>query len=99
MASAGSSDWVYANPWRLLSGFLGAAMVLLGIGLLGVTQVGADAAFGAGILLAIAAFLLVFAVLLFLPRLRRHGTLSFRVDVPRSVEEVEAAGRGGLRRG
>lgn len=71
-------------------------MILLGIGLLGVAQVGADAAFGAGVLLGIAVFLLVFVLLLLVPRLRRDGMFSFRLVVPASVDEVEAALREAL---
>ncbi|OGS46109.1 MAG: hypothetical protein A3K66_02185 [Euryarchaeota archaeon RBG_16_67_27] len=68
-------------------------MVLLGVGLLAVMSMGSDAAFGAGILLAIASFLAVFAVLLLFPRVRRQGTVTFRVVVPMTMDDAEAAVR------
>ena len=52
-----------------------------------------DAAVAGAALLTIAVFLLVFCVLVFLPRLVRRGAVSFSVYSPRSVEEVEAAVR------
>ncbi|HVG36243.1 MAG TPA: hypothetical protein VNA10_00785, partial [Thermoplasmata archaeon] len=52
-----------------------------------------DAANGGVALLAIAVFLLVFAVLVFLPRLARRGAASFSVYSRRSVDEAVKAVR------
>ena len=90
------AEWTYSNQWRMIAAFLGGSMILLGAGLLAVSSAGADAAFGAGVLLAVAVFLVAFAMLLFFPRLRRQGSFTFRTVFLGSVAEAEAAVRSAL---
>src|SRR6266705_846308 len=87
------TEWTYSNDGRIASTFLALAIVLLAIGVLAVTVVGSDAANGGVALLAIATFLLVFSVLVFLPRLARRGAASFSVYSRRSVDEAVKAVR------
>src|SRR2546422_11745281 len=92
MESRGS-EWAYANNGRIAAEFLGLAILLLGIGLIAVIALAA-AAVNAGVALpAIATFLLVFSVLVFLPRLARRGSLSFSLSSPPSIDARERAGR------
>src|SRR5881409_3754449 len=96
-----STEWAYSNDGRIAFVFLGLAIVLLSIGLLAVTALGSDAANGGVALLAIAMFLLVFSVLVFVPRLARRGPASFSFYSRRSLDEavkavreaIEASGR------
>jgi len=83
--------WSYANNWRIAAYFLGFAMMLLGIGSLAVFAFGDSAGMAGLSLLAIATFLLVFSVLVFLPRLARRGSVSFSLFSHRSVEDAEKA--------
>jgi len=92
MESRGS-EWAYANNGRIAAEFLGFAILLLGIGLIAVIAFGADAVNAGVALLAIATFLLVFSVLVFLPRLARRGSLSFSVYSRRSIDDAEKAVR------
>src|SRR3989442_8435476 len=87
------SEWAYANKGRIAAEFLGLAILLLGIGLAVVISFGADAVNAGVALLAIATFLLVFSVLVFLPRLARRGSLSFSVYSRRSIDDAEKAVR------
>ncbi len=83
--------WSYANNWQIATFFLALAMMLLSIGALAVFAFG-DAAGMAGLsLLAIASFLLVFSVLVFLPRLARRGSVSFSLFSRRSIAEAQQA--------
>src|SRR2546426_3448710 len=92
MESRGS-EWAYANNGRIAAEFLGFAILLLGIGLIAVIAFGADAVNAGVALLAIATFLLVFSVLVFLPRLARRGSLSFSVYSRRPIDDAEKAVR------
>src|SRR3989441_5948777 len=92
MESRGS-EWAYANNGRIAAEVLGFAILLLGIGLIAVIAFGADAVNAGVALLAIATFLLVFSVLVFLPRLARRGSLSFSVYSRRSIDDAEKAVR------
>jgi len=87
------AEWSYANNWRIAAAFLGFAMLLLGLGLLIVLAFGNDAGLAGVALLVIATFLLVFAVLVFLPRLARRGSVSFSYYSRRPIEEAERAVR------
>src|SRR6266571_6200134 len=87
------AEWTYSNDGRIAFVFLAFAIVLLALGLLAVTAFGSDAANGGVALLAIAMFLLVFAILVFLPRLARRGAASFSVYSRRSVDEAVKAVR------
>lgn len=90
MATVGA-DWTYANNWRISAVFLGLTIVFLGVGVLVVVAVGNEAAFAAGMLLTVATFLLVFSLLVFLPRLAHRGAVSFSLLSRRSMEEAETA--------
>ena len=95
------TEWAYSNDGRIAFVFLALAIVLLAIGLLAVTAYGSDAANGGVALLAVAMFLLVFSVLVFVPRLARRGPASFSFHSRRSLDEavkavreaIEASGR------
>ena len=95
------TEWAYSNDGRIAFVFLALAIVLLAIGLLAVTAYGSDAANGGVALLAVAMFLLVFSVLVFVPRLARRGPASFSFYSRRSLDEavkavreaIEASGR------
>ncbi len=99
--AARETEWAYSNDGRIAFVFLGLAMVLLAIGVLAVTVFGSDAANGSVALLAIAMFLLIFSVLVFVPRLARRGPASFSFLSRRSIDEavkavreaIEASGR------
>src|SRR3989442_10042739 len=93
MESRGS-EWAYANNGRIAAEFLGFAILLLGIGLIAVIAFGADAVNAGVALLAIATFLLVFSVLVFLPRLARRGGAELRLPSPHSHTPPPPA-RGG----
>src|SRR5437879_8341448 len=95
------TEWAYSNDGRIAFVFLALAIVLLAIGLLAVTAFGSDAANGGVALLAVAMFLLVFSVLVFVPRLARRGPASSTFYSRRSLDEavkavreaIEASGR------
>src|SRR3989442_2669448 len=87
------SEWAYANKGRIAAEFLCLVILLLGIGLAVVISFGADAVNAGVALWAIATFLLVFSVLVFLPRLARRGSLSFSVYSRRSIDDAEKAVR------
>ena len=86
-----STEWAYANNARIALFFLALALLLIGMGLLAVVAWGQDAALAGGALLTIAVFLLVFSVLVFLPRLARRGAVSFSVYSRRSIADAERA--------
>jgi len=81
--------WAYVNDLRLGGFFLGASMVILGIGMLVVVVGGVDQAATADLLLAIGIFLVIFTVLLSLPRIRSRGAVSYSLHVERSMDDVE----------
>lgn len=95
MASTGM-EWVYANNARLAVAFLGLAVFLLGIGVLVVLSFGNEASLAGATLLTVAVFLLVFSVLVFLPRVARRGAVSFSAYSNRSMDEAELAIRQAL---
>ena len=85
------AEWTYSNDGRIAFVFLAFAIVLLALGLLAVTAFGSDAANGGVALLAIAMFLLVFSVLVFVPRLARRGAASFSFYSRRTLDEAVKA--------
>ncbi len=99
--AARQTEWAYTNDGRIAFVFLALAIVLLAIGLLAVTAFGSDAVNGGVALLAVSMFLVVFSVLVFVPRLARRGPASFSFYSRRSVDEavkvvreaIEASGR------
>ncbi len=86
-----ADGWSYANNWHIAVFFLALAMMLLGIGSLAVAAFGDDAGMAGLSLLAIASFLLVFSVLVFLPRLVRRGSVSFSLFSRRSMADAQKA--------
>lgn len=93
MDGSTTAAWTYANDLRLGGFFLGMTMVIFGAGMLVVVVGGANEADTADLLLAIGIFVLVFTVLLTLPRLRSRGAMSYSLHVERSMDDVEAAVR------
>ncbi len=88
--------WLYVNDLRLVSRFLGAAMLVLGIGLLVTLTYGPAENDTVDVLLGTGVFILVFSVLLFLPRIRSRGGMSYSLVVDRGLDDVEAAVTGAL---
>lgn len=87
--AAPADAWSYADNWRTLFAFLGASLVLIGIGNLAVASFGESGKDAATLLLALSVFLMIFALLLLFPRLRRRGVRSFGRVVDRPMEEIE----------
>ena len=86
-----SPSWTYSNDLRITTAFLGVAMVLFGADAAIVVAYGTDMASEADALLGIGVFLLVFTVLLFVPRLRSRGPKSYSLVVELSMDEAEIA--------
>ncbi len=95
MADSGTG-WSYSNNFRVLTAFLGVPMVLLGLGLVLVAFFGKDATDGATMLLGLAVFVTMFALLLVFPRLLRRGVWNYGRIVDRPMDVVEAVVRGAL---
>ncbi len=96
-SSAGDApppSWMYVNDLRLVSRFLGTAMVVLGIGILVAYTYGPDENDTVDVLLGTGVFILLFSVLLFLPRLRSRGGMSYSLVVGHGMDEVETAVKG-----
>lgn len=96
MDEAPPAAWAYMNDLRFGAIFLGAAMVVFGAGMLVVILGGVDEAATADLLLAIGIFLLIFTVLLALPRIHSRGAVSYSLLVERSMDEVEQSVRSAL---
>ena len=95
MASAAATPasppaWMYVNDLRLVSRFLGVAMVVLGIGVLITFVYGPEENDTVDVLLGIGVFILLFSSLVFVPRIRSRGGLSFTLMVARALDDVEA---------
>ncbi len=91
-----AAAWSYVNDLRFGGIFLGSSMVVLGVGMLVVIVGGVDGAATADLLLIIGIFLLIFTVLLSLPRIRSRGAVSYSLHVERSMDDVENAVRSAL---
>src|SRR2546422_8040273 len=91
--AAHQTEWSSWTAGRIAFVFLALAIVLRAIGLMAVTAFGSDGANGGVALLAIAMFLLVFSVLVFVPRLARRGPASFSFYSRRSLDEAVKAVR------
>lgn len=91
-ATAGSPapSWMYVNDLRLVSRFLGAAMIILGIGLMVTYVYGPEQNDTVDVLLGMGVFIMVFSVLVFLPRIRSRGGMSYTLLVGHGLDEVEA---------
>jgi hypothetical protein len=91
-----SPAWIYVNDARILLMLLGIACGVLGLGLLiflayGLEQMDTvDVLFGTGV------FLMLFCLLLFLPRLRSRGPTSFSLLIEQPMDEVEEAVTGAI---
>ena len=84
-------SWMYVNEFRIIIVVLGAAMVVLGIGLLIFLVDGAGQLDTVDVFLGAGVFFLFFTLLLFVPRLRSRGAMSFSLLVELAMDEVEAA--------
>lgn len=84
-------SWMYVNEVRLVAVVTGAAMVVLGVGLLIYLVDGPEQADTVDVFLGTGVFLILFAVLLFVPRLRSRGALSFSLVVEHGMDEAELA--------
>ncbi len=91
-----SVAWNYVNDLRLVSRFLGAAMVVLGIGMLVTLAYGPDQNDTVDVLLGTGVFLLIFSVLLFLPRIRTRGAMSYSLVVGHGLDDVEEVVKGAV---
>lgn len=97
--TAQAPEWSRDNNAAILIGFLGVSIALEGVGLLSLMTTGAEAALFAGVLLSLATFLLVFAVLLLLPRFIRRRGRSYRLLAAQPIDVVETALRQVLEEG
>lgn len=95
-ADTGTGSWMYVNDARLVSRLLGAAMVVLGLGLLITLAYGPDQNDTVDVFLGTGVFLLLFSVMLFLPRIRNRGAMSYSLVVGRGMDDVEAAVMGAM---
>ncbi len=86
-------SWMYVNDIRILFMLLGGACVVLGLGLLLFEVYGAEQEDTVDVLLGTGVFLLLFCLLLFLPRLRSRGPRSFSLLVERPMDDVQEAVR------
>lgn len=93
---AESKTWAYADNARMSAFFLGLAMLLVGLGILSAFLLGREGAVAASGFLTLGIFVLVFAVLVFLPRLARRGAVSFSVYSRGSIDDAERAVRAAI---
>jgi len=84
-------SWMYVNELRLVTVVLGAAIVVLGIGLLVFLVDGPEQMDTVDVFLGTGVFFILFTVFLFVPRLRSRGAISFTLLVEHSMDEVEIA--------
>ena len=84
-------SWMYVNDFRVLSMILGAAWIVLGLGMLLFQAYGAEHEDAVDVFLGTGIFLLLFCLLLFLPRLRSRGPRSFSLLVERPMDDVAEA--------
>ena len=84
-------SWMYINEVRLMAVVLGAAMIVLGIGLLLYLTGGPDQMETVDVFLGVGVFFLLFTLLLFVPRLRSRGAMSYSLLVEFAMDEVETA--------
>lgn len=82
-------NWMYVNDARIAIMLLGVACVVLGIGLLLLLGYGAEHVDTVDALLGIGVFLLLFCLILFIPRFRSRGPMSYSLLVERSMNDVE----------
>lgn len=90
------TSWSYANNLRMATMFLGLSMISTGLGVLLILSFGSAAAEAASTFLILGTFVVVFAVLVFVPRLIRRGASSFSLYANTPLEEAERAVRDAL---
>ncbi len=83
--------WMYVNEVRVIGFVLGAAMVVLVAGMLLYVEGGTHQLDTVDVFLGTGVFFLLFALLLFVPRLRSRGPMSFSLHVAHGMDEVELA--------
>ncbi|HYM39875.1 MAG TPA: hypothetical protein VEY12_07000 [Thermoplasmata archaeon] len=84
-------SWMYVNEMRVIGFVMAAAMLVLGIGLLIYIVDGAEQMDTVDVFLGTGVFFILFAVLLFVPRLRSRGAMSFSLLVEDDLDDVERA--------
>lgn len=94
--TASEGEWAYANNVRIAAMFVSLSVGLLVLGILLVAAFGSQAAVASSAILAIAVFLIVFSLLVFLPRVVTRGATSFSLYSRRSLDEAEQAVRNAL---
>jgi hypothetical protein len=82
---------MYINEVRLMAIVLGAAMVVLGIGVLLSVAGTPDQMQTVDVFLGVGVFFLLFTLLVFVPRLRSRGATSYSLLVEYAMDEVESA--------
>lgn len=87
---------MYANNVRIAAMFLSLVIGLLVLGMLLVAAFRSEAAVASSAILAIAVFIHVFSLLVFLPRVATRGAASFSLYSRRSLDEAEQAVRAAL---
>ena len=88
--------WMYVNELRIIGIVSGAAIVVLGLGYLLYFVDGADFMDAVDVFLGTGVFFILFTVLLFLPRVRSRGAMSFSLLVEDALDEVEMAVTGAV---
>jgi hypothetical protein len=90
-----AASWSYANDARILRLFLGGTLVVLGIvaAIVASSPTDPETAAVADVLLAMAIFLLIFGILVFVPRVLSRGSMSYSLHVERSLDDVESTVR------
>ncbi len=89
-------SWMYVNDLRLVSRFLGAAIVILGVGMLVAYVYGPGENDTVDVLLGTGVFILIFSVLLFLPRIRARGAMSYSLVTAHGLDDVEDVVKGAV---
>lgn len=84
-------SWLYMNDMRILAMLLGGSWVVLGLGLLLFEAYGAEHEDTVDVLLGTGIFLMLFCLILFLPRLRSRGPRSYSLLVERPMDDVQEA--------
>lgn len=84
-------SWMFVNDLRILAMLLAGACVVLVLGLALFEAYGVEHEDTVDVLLGTGVFLMLFCLLLFLPRLRSRGPRSFTLLVERSMDDVQEA--------
>lgn len=87
--AAPDERWSYSNNARIFIVFLGTSVLLAGSGVAALGVLGREAADVGLVLLSVATFLLVFALVLLGPRFVRRRARSFRLIADGSLDEIE----------